>query len=237
MSPTPDNKLTFAPSALTRKEDAVRLTADDFVASVPLGTWFEVIPAAETPVKPYFDVDVHTAQQDGAASGAGSVAADTKARCVAFLDEHFPERTAVNCCQRVKPGKVSFHFTLGGMRTTKPALLRRLKQLQSGQNNSPFDLAPYGTYQKWNAPNHAKQEGGGPAMRVQDGDAKANLVTHLDGGEAVCLWGWKPQQTMDAYPLTSAADGHALLATGGAAADTRCGKSARATRPTARRPT
>jgi len=24
-------------------------------------------------------------------------------------------------------------------------------------------------------------------MRV--GDAKANLVTHLEGGEAVCLWG------------------------------------------------
>jgi hypothetical protein len=46
-------------------------------------------------------------------------------------------------------------------------------------------------------PNHAKQEGGGPAMRVQDGDAKANLVTHLDGGEAVCLWGWKPQQTIE----------------------------------------
>ena len=61
-------------------------------------------------------------------------------------------------------------------------------------------------------------------MRVQDGDAKANLVTHLEGGEAVCLWGWKPQQTMDAYPLTSAADGHALLAAGGAAADTRCAR-------------
>ena len=57
-------------------------------------------------------------------------------------------------------------------------------------------------------------------MRV--GDAKANLVTHLEGGEAVCLWGWKPQQTMDAYPLTSAADGQALLAAAGAAAHARC---------------
>ena len=44
------------------------------------------------------------------------------------------------------------------------------------------------TYQKWNAPtNHAKQQLDGPVMRV--GDAKANLVTHLEGGEAVCLWG------------------------------------------------
>ena len=50
------------------------------------------------------------------------------------------------------------------------------------------DRAPYPTYQKWNAPtNHAKQQLDGPVMRV--GDAKANLVTHLEGGEAVCLRG------------------------------------------------
>ena len=64
---------------------------------------FEVIPAPETPVKPYFDVDVHTTEHD-AVPPADAAAADTKARCVAFLTEHFPEHTAVNCCQRVKPG-------------------------------------------------------------------------------------------------------------------------------------
>ena len=65
---------------------------------------------------------------------------------------------------------------------------RHSNQLTTTRNYT--DRAPYPTYQKWNAPtNHAKQQLDGPVMRVQDGDAKANLVTHLEGGEAVCLWG------------------------------------------------
>ena len=95
------DKLTSAPNAFTRKQDTARLTADDFVDLGP-GTWFEVIPAPETPVKPYFDVDVHTEHDAVPPADAADAA---KARCVAFLTEHFPEHTAINCCQRVSPAR------------------------------------------------------------------------------------------------------------------------------------
>ncbi len=36
---------------------------------------FEVIPAPETPVKPYFDIDVHTTEQDAVPSADAADAA------------------------------------------------------------------------------------------------------------------------------------------------------------------
>ena len=189
-------KLNFASSFFSKKGQTVEMDAGQFEAECCgcEGTWFEVFTDT-TGVKPYFDMDLQ------AEAASASAAAAAKAAAVAFLLEHFPEATAVNCCQRVKPGKISYHFTLSGMRTTPAALLQRLKAAQGGQNNSPFDLKPYMAYQKWNAPGQSKLtiEGGGlgPVMEVQDGDVKANLVAHLEGDEALCLWGWKPQPTLD----------------------------------------
>jgi hypothetical protein len=49
---------------------------------------FEVIPAPETPVKPYFDIDVHTTEQDAVPSADAAGAA--KARCVASATSTSP---------------------------------------------------------------------------------------------------------------------------------------------------
>ena len=178
-------KLTFAAGARCFKVDDKQFTADEFCEHMPARTWFEIIPTPETPVKPYFDVDYHC--DDKTAVPSAEAAAAEKAKAVALIREHFPVVGTVHCCQRVKPGKISFHFVCSGVRTTTGALLKRLKTIQGGKNNAPFDLAPYMSYQKWNAPNQAKGvlENGelGPVMAVEDGSVKDNLITHLEGTE------------------------------------------------------
>ena len=130
-----------------------------------------------------------------------------KQKCVAFLQEHFPDNTGINYCQRRKPGKVSFHFTLSGISTTPAALKQHLKHLQGGHlpgthklkgDNNPFDLKCYGSWQKYNAPNQQK-ESGGPIMAVVDGTVLDNTVQYLDGTETEIYWGFPRQQSLDSY--------------------------------------
>jgi hypothetical protein len=192
-------KLCFTPGFNYSKGEDVHFTATQFCDEVPAGTWFEVTQYPHTWVKPYFDLDFATDQPD--VIPCELAVATQQRRGLTFIRSLFPEgalaRDAINFCQRIKPGKISFHFTVSGYVTTKDAIKAKLKTAQGGVDNKPFDFAPYSTYQKFNAPGHAKMDVDGPQMTVVRGTQKDNLVSHLEGDEKEIYWGYGKQTTLD----------------------------------------
>jgi hypothetical protein len=186
MAQTATTTLCFAPSLYSSKSHTVRLTADQFGA-VPAGTLFEVTERPDTPVKPYFAYDFMTSHPDVIPCELDI--AFHQLRCFNYIRGLFTGSPPINFCQRIRPGKISLHFTVSGIVTTKAAIKAKLQVVQGGINNSPFDLRwSYNSYQTLNAPGHAKQDAG-PQMEVVRGTPKDNLVSHLNGDEAEIDWG------------------------------------------------